>query len=184
VFFTAEEGLAIMARFLHSIESFTKRKGNCLILAFSWFLGLGAGGLALRYAGEHIVSMMPLAAVGQPSIVSLFLRISLPFLLCAAAAYFHKPMLVPAVCFVHAFVYGYGLSAVFAAFAGYGWLIRLLLLFTATFGSCLLYGYAGRYVSGFRQFSLRELLLCELLIAALALFDFYRVSPLLRQLLS
>lgn len=173
-----------MARFMHTIESFTLRRGSCLVLAIFWTLGLGAGGLVFRYAGESIVSMMPLAASGQSSIVSLFLRASLPFLICAAAAFFQKPRLVPVVCFAHSFLYGYMVSAVFSAFGESGWLLRWLLLFTTTFSSGLLYGYARRHVTGIRPFSPRELMVFEFLLAALVFLDHYHVMPLLRLLLS
>ena len=172
-----------MARFLHPIESFTFRRYPRWYLAFSWLLGLGAGGLVFRYAGDN-VSLMPLAAAGQPSIVSLFLCTSLPFLLCAFALSLDKPGILLPVCFLRAFFYAYALSGVFCFFEGSGWLIRWLLMFTPTFGCALLYGYAGRHISGLFGVSFWELMGCLLLVAALVLLDCSFVSPLLRQLLS
>ena len=172
-----------MAWFLHPIESFTFRRHPRWYLAFSWLLGLGAGGLVFCYAGE-IVSLMPLAAAGQPSIVSLFLCTSLPFLLCAFVLYLGKPGFLLPVCFFRALFYAYVLSGVFCSFEGAGWLIRWLLLFTPTFSCVLLYGYAGRHISGLFGISVWGILGCLLWVAVLVLLDYRFVSPLLRQLLS
>lgn len=173
-----------MARFLHSIHSFAVRRKQRVFLAFSWFLGLGAGGVIFRLSGEHISSLMPLAAASQLSIVSLFLWISLPFLLTAYAVYVSKPCILPVICFFRAFLYGYMLCGVFYAFGDSGWLIRWLLLFTDTCSCTLLYGFAAWHVSGLRGFSFRRLCICECLIGLLIFLDFSFVSPFLRQLLS
>ena len=174
----------IVAHFLHLIESFTFRRHPRGFLAFSWLLGLGVGGLVFRYAGESIASMMLLAAAGQLSIVSLFLCTSLPFLLCATLVHMDKPGLLLPVCFCRAFLYAYALCGVFAAFDGFGWLVRWLLLFSATFGSALLYAFAQRHISGLRSVSLGELAFWEICLAVLAAVDYFYISPFLRQLLS
>ena len=173
-----------MARFLHSVDSFTFRKRPKWHLAFSWLFGLGAGGLVFRCSGEHISSLMPLAAAGQLSIVSLLLSTSLPFLLSAFAVHISKPRLLLAVCFSKAFCYGYVVCGVFGFFGARGWLLRCLLLFTDTFACVLLYGFASRHISGLRHFRLRSLALCEILLGFLVYLDYSHVSPLLRRLLS
>ncbi len=91
--FSAVGGYVTMARFLHSVDSFTLRKFPKMFLALSWLLGLGLGGLVFRYAGEPMLSLMPLAVNSQLSIVSLFLSTSLPFLLCAFSAHLRQPLL-------------------------------------------------------------------------------------------
>ena len=172
-----------MARFLHSVVSFTRRRHIKLLLALSWLLGLGAGGLFFRYAGEPMISLMPLAASSQLSIVSLFLSTSLPFLLCAYFAHCHKPRLVMMVCFGKAFAYGFVLCGILAAYGTYGWLIRLLLLFTDSLASVMLYGFAHRHASSPLPVPRRSLVCCELAIGVLVFLDFSYVSPFLRQLL-
>ena len=173
-----------MARFLHSFDTFTLRKFPKMFLALSWLLGLGLGGLAFRYAGEPMLSLMPLAVNSQLSIVSLFLSTSLPFLLCAFSAHFIHPRLVMLVCFVKATLYGFAICGVDAAFGDSGWLIRLLLLFTASLACVLLYSYANRLVSAVLPVSLRRFAFCQLALGLLIYLDFSYVSPLLRQLLS
>ncbi len=173
-----------MARFFHSFHFFTIRRNPHWFLAFSWLLGLGAGGLVFRFSGEHISSLMLLAATGQLSIVSLFLGTSLSFLFSAFAVYLAKPRFLFAVSFFRAFLYGYVICGLFGAFKSCGWLIRWLLLFTDTFACVLLYAYISRHISGLRGFSFRSLCFCELCIGLLVSLDYYCVSPFLRQILS
>ena len=173
-----------MVRFLHSVDSFTFRKRPKWYLAFSWLLGLGTGGVVFRSAGEHIISMMPLAVFGQLSIVSLFLSTSLPFLLSAFAVYLSKPRLLIVICFVKAFCYGYVICGVFGFFGAHGWLLRWLFLFTDTFACVMLYGYALRHVSGLRCFRVQSFVLHEIFLGVLIYFDFSHVAPLMRRVLS
>lgn len=181
--FFAAGGYVTMARFLHSSDSFTLRKSPKMFLALSWLLGLGLGGLVFRYAGEPMLSLMPLAANSQLSIVSLFLSTSLPFLLCAFGTHLRQPRLVMLVCFGKAFLYSFTICGVFAAFGHSGWLIRLLLLFTDSLACVLLYSFAGRQLSAVFPASLWSLTYCELAIGVLVYLDFSYVSPFLRQLL-
>ena len=181
--FFAVGGYVTMARFLHSVDSFTLRKFPKMFLALSWLLGLGLGGLVFRYAGEPMLSLMPLAANSQLSIVSLFLSTSLPFLLCAFGAHLRQPRLVMMVCFGKAFLYGFTICGVFAAFGDSGWLIRLLLLFTDSLACVLLYGFACRQLAAVFPVPMRSLTYCELALGVLVYLDFSYVSPFLRQLL-
>ena len=177
-------GYVTMARFLHSFDTFTLRKFPKMFLALSWLLGLGLGGLVFRYAGAPLLSLMPLAVNNQLSIVSLFLSTSLPFLLCAFGVHLLQPWLVMTVCFGKALLYGFLVCGVFAAFGSYGWLIRLLLLFTDSLACVLLYGYAHRHITAVFPAPLWSLTFCELAIGLFVYLDFSYVSPLLRQLLS
>ena len=183
VFLQCEEGLKFMARFLHPIDSFTIRKKRQLLLAFSWILGLGAGALAFRYAGDILVSLMPLAVHSQLSIVSLLLSISLPFLLSAFAVFISCPGLWLVVGFGKAFAYSYLVCGVLACFGSAGWLIRWLLLFTDSCSAALLYGYAARFVPGLQVFSPAGLLGCLTVVALLVGIDYVYFSPLLQALL-
>ena len=182
-FLRQKEGLINMARFFHFFSSFTFRRNPGWFLALAWVMGLGFGGLIFCYTGEHISSLMPLAADSQLSIFGLFLSTSLPFLLCAAAVLLSMPRLLPVIGFFRAFSYAYVLCAVFAAFGNSGWLVRFLLLFTPTAGCLLLYGYLGRYASGFRHFSPGGLGFCLICVGILVFLDYFYVSPFLRQVL-
>ena len=86
--------------------------------------------------------------------------------------------------FFRAFSYAWVVCAVFCAFGTGGWLIRLLLLFTPTWSSVLLYWYMGHHASCLRSFSCWILGFCLFMVGILVFLDFFHVSPLLQQLLS
>lgn len=173
-----------MARFLHHIDSLTFRKYSRWLLAFSWLLGLGAGGLCFRYAGDSAVSVMLLAPEAQLSIVSLFLCTLLPFLFSAFAVYLRRPRLLILICFCRAFLYAYVLCALFSAFPASGWLLRWLLLFTDSCAAALLFGFCLHHISGYYGFSATGFGLCTVCIGLAAGLDYAVISPFLRQLLS
>ena len=172
-----------MARFLHSIDSFSFRKNSKLFLAFSWILGLGAGGLAFRYAGDILLFLMPLAVHSQLSIFGLILSISFPFLLSAFALIVSCPVLLLPVCFCKAFLYSYLVCGVFACYGSCGWLIRWLLLFTDSVSAGIFYIYAVRHITGIRRFSPVGLFGSISAVAMLAGVDSVYISPLLQALL-
>ena len=172
-----------MARFLHLIDSLTIRKADHILLAFSWLLGLGAGGFVSRNAGDHIVSLMRLAPMCQMSIVGLFFNILLPFLLSAFAVYVGLPKLMLIICFGKAFTYAFVVCGIFACYDGSGWLIRWLLLFSDSCSLVLLYGYALRHISGACRFSLSSFAVLVVGIGLLTGVDYTMISPFLRRLL-
>ena len=175
-----EEGLYSMARFLHSIHSFTIRKYDKLFLALSWLSGLGFGGLVFRYAGSNLVSMMPLAVICQPSIFGLLLSSALPFLFSAFAVYICAPRLLFGICFVKAFLLSYISCGVFSAFGSAGWLIRLMLLFSDLWCTVLLYLYWLRHIDRVRGFSFPRFSGYLAAVFFAVWVDVSCISPLLR----
>ena len=173
-----------MARFLHPFVSGTFRKCAPGVLALSWVLGLGFGGLVFRYAGSHLVSRMPLAAMSQPSIPGLLTSSLLPFLFSAFAVYFSVPRLLYGICFCKAFLLGYVTCGVFRAFGEAGWLVRWLFLFTDLWCAALLYHYCRRHISGLRGVSFHSLCMYGSLLILAALVDRQFISPLLQRCLS
>ena len=178
-----EEGLRSMARFLHSTHSFIFRKSDRLFLALSWLLGLGCGGVLFCYAGSNLVSLMPLAANCQPSIIGLLTSFCFPFLLSVFAVYLNVPRVLYGICFLKALLLGYFSCGVFAAFGSAGWLVRCMLLCTDYFGAVLLYHFWHRHISGWRG-------ICGLaaggytgVFLLLAGMDYFYISPFLRHVL-
>lgn len=173
-----------MARFLHSMYSFTIRKSDHLFLALSWVFGLGLGSFVFRYAGSDLASQMPLAAMRQPSIFGLLTSFLIPFLFSAFAVYISAPRLLYGICFLKAFSLSYVICGVFSAFNTAGWLVFRMLLFTDLVGTVLLYLYWLRHISGARRIS--SLRLAGYLTAVLLTLwiDFSYVAPLLRCSLS
>lgn len=173
-----------MARFLHSIYSFTIRKYDKFFLALSWAIGLGFGGFGFRYAGSDLASQMPLAAISQPSIFGLLLSSFLPLLFSALAVYIGAPWMMYGICFAKAFSFGYVSCAVFSVFGNAAWLVRFLLLFTDLWSAAAMYHYCCRHISGVRKFSPWGLAgYAGLLILACAV-DHSFISPFLRRVLS
>ncbi len=169
-----------MARFLHSIDSFTFRKYNPFFLALSWILGLGYGVFVFRNTGSDLVSLMPLAVMRQPSIFGLLLSSVLPFLFSAFAVYICVPGLLLVISFVKAFLLAYVSCGIFSAFGSCGWLIRWLLLFTDLIGTVFLYLYWLRHISGVRVFSFRRFAGYLSVLFLTLWVDISCISPLLR----
>lgn len=179
-----EEGLNSMAHFLYSIDSLIFRKSRKLLLALSWVSGLGFGGILFRYTGSDLVSLMPLAASGQPSITGLLISASLPFLFSAFAVYWNSLSMLYGICFLKALLIGYFSCGIFAAFGSAGWLVRCMLLFTDYFGAALLFHYCLRHISGPRVVSGVEFVGYSGLFFLAAGMDYSCISPFLRHLLS
>lgn len=173
-----------MALFLHSSYPSAFRKCCHWFLALAWVLGLGFGTVIFRYTGSVFVSLVPLAAKSQPSIVGLLISGFLPFLFSAFAVYISAPRLLYGICIGKAFLLAYAVCGIHAAFPGSGWLIRWLLLFTDCCSAGLLYHYWQRHISGLRGFSARALAIYGGLIFLAAVVDQSYISPLLRVVLS
>lgn len=169
-----------MARFLHHSDSCTLRKWSARLLAFSWILGLGCGGLVFRFAGESIVSLMPIAVSGPVSIVGLLTCTLLPFLFTAFAVYVSLPWLLIVVSFCKSFLYAYVSCAVLTAFGSAGWLVRALLLFSDTCGAVLLYSCWLWYLDRGRRSSVFGVCAYSIAAAAAALMDGLYIAPLLQ----
>lgn len=172
-----------MARFLHSVVSFCKRKLNKLFLAFLWAAGLIAGGFAFRYTGSDFVSQMPLAVSSQPSIFGLLISSFLPFLFSAYAVYIGLPRLLYGIGFLKACALGYISSCVVCAFGSAGWLVRWLFLFTDISAAAVLYCYCHRHISGVRKLSSGSFAAYAGVLLAVSCFDYSVISRLLLRVL-
>ena len=173
----------MIARFLHFIVSFCKRKWDKLFLAFFWTFGLITGGMLFRYAGSDFVSQMPLAVSSQPSIFGLLISSLLPFLFSAYAVYIGSPRFLYGISFLKACGLGYVSFSVVSSFGSAGWLIRWLFLFTDISAAAVLYCYCHRYISGIRKFSAGSFSGYAGILAAVSLFDYSVVSRLLLRVL-
>lgn len=169
-----------MARFLHHSDSFTLRKWPAFLLAFSWLLGLGCGGLVFRSADESIVSLMRMAVLKPVSIVGLLSCTLLPFLFTAFAVYVSLPALLLLIGFSKAFLYAYVSCAVLAAFGSAGWLVRGFLMFSDTIGAVLLYSCWMRSLSRRGIPSVYTVCMYGITASAAALLDGFYIAPLLR----
>lgn len=173
-----------MAHFFCSFCSSCMRKWDKTLLALSWVLGLGCGGLLFRYSGSNLVSQMPSAVISRPSIFGLLVSSFLPLLFSAFAVYICVPYFLYGICFIKACSFAYVSCAVFAVYHNAAWLIRGLLLFTDLIGSAALYHYCHRHISGFRKYSAKSLISYAALSCFITLVDYRYISPFLRNVVS
>ena len=172
-----------MARFLHSIVSFCRRKWDKLFLAILWAAGLIAGGFVFRCTGSDFVSQMPLAVSSQPSIFGLLISSLLPFLFSAYAVYIGLPRLLYGIGFLKACGLGYVSNSVVFAYGSAGWLVRWLFLFTDISAAAVLYCYCHRHISGARKLSSGSFAAYAGILLAVSCFDYSLVSRLLLRVL-
>lgn len=172
-----------MARFLHSIVSFCKRKWDKLFLALLWVAGLIIGGFVFRYTGSNFVSQMPLAVASQPSIFGLLMSSLLPFLFSAYAVYIGWPRILYGISFLKACGLGYLSNSVVYAFQSAGWLVRWLFLFTDISAAAVLYCYCHRHISGVRKLSAGNFSAYAGVLAAVSLLDYSVITRLLLRVL-
>lgn len=172
-----------MARFLHQFDTYTFRRNWVVLLALSWILGLGFGGLTFRYGMDHLVSLMPSVLSSRLSIVGLASSALLPFLFSVFAVYFSHPWVLTIICFTKAFLYAYVSCGVYQAFGDYGWLVHWLLLFADTLCIPVLFLYWLRHLSGYRRFRFWTTAAYLTALAGIILTGYYLVSPLIGALI-
>lgn len=117
------------------------------------------------------------------SIVSLLGVTMFPFLLSAFAVYISEPWLLLIVSFGDAFVLSFVSLGVMRCGGSAGWLVRWLLVFSASLASPLMYLYWLRHLTGRRRFDGLEAACVLCLCALIGSVDFRLVSPLLARLI-
>ena len=106
------------------------RKGSIVILAFFLFTGLLMGSRLSEALDPSILPMMRASAMQSVSIVSMLSVLLLPFLL---SAFFHSTctawLIIP-ICFLKGLCFGFCQTLICSSFAGAGWLVYFLLMFS------------------------------------------------------
>lgn len=172
-----------MAQLFHRNPPLWWRKYSFLFLAFCWTAGLLSGAAVYLSAEKSLDSLMR-GALGRPvSIVSLLCVTILPFLLSAFAVYISKPWLLLPVSFGDAFVLCFVSLGVMQCGGSAGWLVRWLLMFSASLAAPLLYLYWLRHVTGRRRFSSLEAACVLCLYALIGSIDYRLISPMLVRLI-
>lgn len=178
-----KEVTRLMAQLFHRNKPVWWRKYCFLFLAFCWTAGLLSGASVYLAAGDSLNSLMR-GAISRPvSIVSLLCVTMFPFLLSAFAVYISEPWLLLPVSFGDAFVLSFVSLGVTQCGGSAGWLVRWLLVFSASLASLLKYLYWLRHLSGQRRFSSLEAAYVLCLCALIGSVDFRLVSPLLARLI-
>ena len=178
-----KEVTRLMAQLFHRNMPAWWRKYCFLFLAFCWIAGLLSGASACLAAGASLISLMRGAAARPVSIVSLLGVTMFPFLLSAFAVYISEPWLLLPVSFGDAFVLSFVSLGVMRCGGSAGWLVRWLLVFSASLASPLMYLYWLRHLTGRRRFDGLEAACVLCLCALIGSVDFRLVSPLLARLI-
>ncbi len=167
-----------MARFLHHIFVFLRRKSSTVILAFCFLSGLISGLLLFRQAAFS-VSLMRSALCSDVSIFRLLCVILLPFLFSAFAVYFSKPRVLYLIAFLKAFLFAFVSAGITLAFGSAGWLVRWLVMFSDCLSLPLLWLYWQRNVSGQQGFRLAEFGVFAGIACLIGCLDHAFIVPLL-----
>lgn len=178
-----KEVTRLMAQLFHRNMPAWWRKYCFLFLAFCWIAGLLSGTSACLAAGDSLNSLMRGAAARPVSIVSLLGVTMFPFLLSAFAVYISEPWLLLIVSFGDAFVLSFVSLGVMRCGGSAGWLVRWLLVFSASLASPLMYLYWLRHLTGRRRFDGLEAACVLCVCALIGSVDFRLVSPLLARLI-
>ncbi len=123
------------------------RKAGRFLLAIVLLSGYICGILVSMKAG-NISSLMYAAVNARVSIVSLLLAFLLPFLLSAIAVYLGQPWLFLPIGFCKAFCFACVSYGIGYAYAGAGWLMRWLFMFSDTLTMPLLCYFWLSHMSG------------------------------------
>lgn len=153
-----------------------------LILSIIWIVGLLIGILTAAGAGDSFFYMMRGVIPSAVSIPGLLLISILPFLLTAFAFSLFRPLLMLVV-LMKAFTFGFCAFGIMTVFADAGWLLRLLLMFSAGCSLPLLMWLWLRPESISRKRFLIETAVCIVAAGCFGFLDYYYVSPFAAMLL-
>lgn len=168
-----------MARFLHRLSLSVSSGGSMFFLASAWILGLLTSGMLFRDTGSGFSSLITEAAGVRASFGVLMVHMLLPLLLSAAVVAFLDCRLLYPLGFCHAWGYGYISCGILSSFSGSGWLLRWLLLFSATLCNFVIWFFWIGCFCRQRGF-LSRLVFSAAAIGFIVSADCYFIAPLLR----
>ena len=154
-----------------------------LILITLWLLGLFCGIWVGLQTGDHFLSRMHSLPHGAVSIVSLFCTVLFPFLIVISAAAFDVRGLIFPVAFLKAFGFSYISAGILWAFPAGGWLVRFLMMFSATLTCPALFFIMYHCLSADTHRSRFWGLPAVLYASLIAAIDYFEVIPLLAEIM-
>lgn len=156
---------------------------NVWILAFVWIIGFVVGAILSHFSEAYIVSLMRAAASCRVSIVWLVICNLFPLLLSAFAVYFSTPVVAECFMLFRAFSYGYIVFGLVPAFGLGGWLVGMLLLFSAcSINVMLLWLFLSSDKMCFRVFWTR-LAVCVSAVLVITVVDYLYIAPFLARIM-
>lgn len=172
-----------MTAYLPVKNSFFYKYGK-LFLISSFVIGILSGIVAAQYADRDLLSLLCSAPAHTASFPVLVIVSITPLLLCFLAVYIGRTFLLHVITFFKAFSWSFCSYLVLIAFRSTGWLIQFLLLFS---GSCLLVllcWFSLRYISGSKQYLLRNWTIIFFLAVSACCIDYCVISPYLVNLIA
>ena len=152
-------------------------RSDVTLLFFFWLAGLVIGTLVL-VPDPPLMRPQPQAGV---SIVSAIVTTILPFLLAALAVHINRKKLIWFICFLKAFSFAFCGALIWSSYAGAGWLVRFLLMFTDI---CTLPVFCWYCIRSFSTAKRGDLAVCILISLTSAGIDHFVVSPFLAKLIT
>ena len=149
------------------------QKSNILWFAFTWLAGLVAGGFIAMQTHFSVFSLM-LAAHSGVSIVRLLLIAIIPYAITIILyLVFTKHFIYP-LSAIKGFTYAY-CSLLILMFPNCGWLLKSLLLFTASVSVVILNWMWIRILCN--KIKINEMILCAFIICSVCIFDYFCIIP-------
>ena len=155
-----------------------------ILLPVLWVIGFAVGLYFLTIMDSGLQELFYSASVCSVSVVGMLISAFLPIFISAIAAYFSVPVLIYALCFFKAVCYSFVLCGIVTAFGYSGWLIRLMLLFTDSAITVLLFWLWHKLLSSDCCFTGQAFLICAAVAVAICAIDYFLVSPYLIMLMN
>ncbi len=163
-----------------SLSSSIRLTPLLILWTFGIILGTGFGGNSTAAS----VSLMRQALTAPVSIVSLFVCACIPFAFTAAAVLSGRAWLIYFLSGLKGFAFGITASVCFLAFGSAGWLVRSLLLFSQIANAPALWYVWICLCPGNVQLTRRGICSVAAYVFFVALLDYFKIAPFLRDLSS
>ena len=168
---------------------FYKQLSDCnmipgLKLMGFWFAGLSLGFLAARFYGGTLVSLLAQAPEVSASARDVVWMTLLPLIVSVIAVFFFRSGAVYPVCLFWGFCLGFSSGGLLVCYADAGWMMALLLQFSAFLCSpVLLWYWWRRLYLGMREL-LWDALGCASAEMAIGAADYWVITPFLTDVIN
>ena len=153
-----------------------------LLLVICWFAGL-ISGIAYSHCMQPFASLMRGAASGAVSIVGLGAVLFLPYLLTVSAVLFSRSGFLFLIAFSKAFSYAVCATWVEFVFQNSGWMIRFLLLFSASTSLPVLLWLWFHCIGGTKNTCNNAFYIAAGYLLAIGIIDYAIIAPFLNSVL-
>lgn len=154
-----------------------------VFLAFFWTASL-IYGVYISAQDLSVVSLMRLLPYCQVSIVGLIAVSFLPLLITIVCAYYRKPIVIYSILVCKGFLSGYCIGGLASAYSSAGWLIDILLLFSDSCITVILFWFWYRHLIRNEHSLKRDGAIAIVSALVICLIDYFIVTPFLASLVN